>query len=132
MSIFVQRRRVSARLCHFQRCKSFSERRSFVRTHLSDEVDQCGCASAGLRRLGQRVDHQACNEFIAAVQRDVSVRAIVSLLNDELFLGEPLENGHDSRVRELTMGGERLVDLPHRLWFRGIPQMIHHCTLEFP
>ncbi len=131
MSISVQRRRVSARLCHFQGRQSFSKGSSFVSTHLSDEVDERGSASSGLRRLGQRVYHQAGHEFVAAVQRDIPVRAIVTLLNDELLLGEPLKNGHDGRVRKFSMGGKRLVDLPHCLWFRRIPQMIHHCTLEF-
>lgn len=131
MSIFDERGGPPARLCHFQRGKSFSEGCSFIGSDLTDEMhERCGAATGG-RRLSERIHHEAGNEFVSAVKGDVAVSSIVALLNDELLLGQPLQNGHHRCVGEFAVSGQRFVDLSNCLWFRGLPQMIHHCTLEF-
>ncbi len=119
------------RLCQFQSRQRFSEGRCFVCPHLADEVNQCCSSSTGLGRLRESVHHEACNQLVAAVKWGIAVGSIIALLDYQLLFGKPLKHGHHRCVRQFTMCGERFVHLSNSLWFRGSPQMIHHCTFEF-
>ncbi|MDT5335044.1 MAG: hypothetical protein QOD90_549 [Mycobacterium sp.] len=66
--------------------KGTAQRVRLVGTDAFDEVDQCRFAATRVRYLVKRVDHQSCDQFVAAVSGCVPVRAIVSVLHHEVLL----------------------------------------------
>ena len=54
------------------------------------------------------------------------------MLDDEIFLRQPLQHRHDRRIREVAARSKSLVDLSHRLRFERGPEVFHHFALEFP
>jgi len=102
----------------------------FVGADATDEVDEGRSATGGFVGLVEGIDHEAGDEFVATVDREVAVGTVVTLLDDEILLREALENRHDGRVGQVASGRQGFVDLSHRLRFGGGPQVVHYCALE--
>ena len=57
---------------------------------------------------------------------------IVAVLDDQILLRQPLQNGHDRGVGEVALGSECFVYLAHGLGLVRRPQVVHHGPLQLP
>jgi hypothetical protein len=83
-------------------------------------------------RLGQRVDHQACDELVATMRRRVPMGPVIAVLDHEIFLRQSLKHRHDRGVGQIAVSRKCLMDLAHRLGFALGPKVVHHRAFEFP
>ena len=84
---------------------SASARRNAAASSAPTRSTKCTSAASRLPEsdgLVERVDHQAGDQFVAAVRGRVPVRTIVAMLNDEVLLRQPLKHRHDRRVGEVA------------------------------
>lgn len=102
------------------------KRSRLVGTDALDEVHKRCLTATGFPCLVESVDHQACDQFVAAVRRRVPVGAVVAVLHNEVLFGQPLEHGHDRGVGEIAFSRERFMYLAHGLGLARPPQVIHH------
>jgi len=102
------------------------KRSRLVSTDTLDEVHKRCLPATGFPCLVESVDHQACDQLVAAVRRRVPVCAVVAVLHNEVLLGEPLEHGHDRGVGEIALRRKRFMYLANGLRLARPPQVIHH------
>jgi hypothetical protein len=95
-------------------------------------VNERSLPAAGVRCLVKRVDHEAGDEFVAAVGRCVAVRPVITVLHDEALLRQTLEHRHDGGVGQVSSRRQCFVHLADRLRFARRPQVVHHFAFEFP
>jgi hypothetical protein len=58
--------------------------------------------------------------------------AVVTVLNDQVLLRQPLKHGHDRRVGQVAASRQCLVDLAHGLGFAGGPEVVNHGAFQLP
>ena len=114
----------------FQFGQRQAQRLGLVRADAFHEVHQRGAPASGVGGLVERIDHQTRDQLVAAVRGGVAVRAVVTVLDDQVLLREPLQNGHDGGVRQVAVRGQGFVDLPHGLGLRRGPQVVHYRLLQ--
>ena len=70
------------------------------------------------------------DQFVAAVRGRISMRAIITVLHDEVLLRQPLQHRHDRRIGKIAVRRERLMHLPHGLRLARRPQMVHDGAFQ--
>ena len=110
----------------FEIFQCMPQRFGFVGADALDEMHQCGPAITDVRGLVEGIDHEPGHQFVATVHRCVSVRSIITNLDDEILAGQALQHCHHSGVRQVALDAESFVNLTHGLGRGRVPQVVHH------